>query len=254
MKKRLLYFILLFAITIAAVIYGISKRGRLTLSTDDGFSFSFIGKGDTEVSESTDSFSNLQIQLSQDDIEIEAGKNFGWTYKGPKTSVPTVHVDNDTFVIEASSGEKKASSGGTLTVTIPSDHWELGQISLPTKNGDIAIDPDKRASAESLDISSDNGDITLSDCTGKSIGITTGNGDIDLEDASSDAFDLQTSNGDITLNLADSLDHYTITPSTAMGDITVGEDTLSGNKKISVGDGKKTIKAVTGMGDINIDD
>ncbi len=48
MKKRLLYFILLFAITIAAVIYGISKRGRLTLSTDDGFSFSFIGKGDTE--------------------------------------------------------------------------------------------------------------------------------------------------------------------------------------------------------------
>ena len=235
MKKRLLYFILLFAITIAAVIYGISKRGRLTLSTDDGFSFSFIGKGDTEVSESTDSFSNLQIQLSQDDIEIEAGKNFGWTYKGPKTS-------------------KKASSGGTLTVTIPSDHWELGQISLSTKNGDIAIDPDKRASAESLDISSDNGDITLSDCTGKSIGITTGNGDIDLEDASSDAFDLQTSNGDITLNLADSLDHYTITPSTAMGDITVGEDTLSSNKKISVGDGKKTIKAVTGMGDINIDD
>ena len=39
-----------------------------------------------------------------------------------------------------------------------------------------------------------------------------------------------------------------------MGDITVGEDTLSSNKKISVGDGKKTIKAVTGMGDINIDD
>ena len=103
-------------------------------------------------------------------------------------------------------------------------------------------------------MTSSNGDITLSDLTGTSIGVFTGNGDIDLEDASADAFDLQTDNGDITLNLADSLDHYTITPSTTMGDITVGEDTLSSDKKISIGDGKKTIKAVTGMGDINIDD
>lgn len=254
MKKRLVYLILLFAITAVAVMYGISKRGHLALSTDGGFAFSFIGKGDTEVSERTDSFSNLQIELSQDDIEIESGKNFGWTYRGPKASVPTAHVDSDTLVVGRSSGEKKASSGGTLTVTIPAGHWELGQVSLSTENGDIAIDPDKKASAESIEMTSSNGDITLSDLTGTSIGVFTGNGDIDLEDASADAFDLQTDSGDITLNLADSLDHYTITPSTTMGDITVGEDTLSSDKKISIGDGKKTIKAVTGMGDINIDD
>ena len=55
MKKRLVYLILLFAITAVAVMYGISKRGHLALSTDGGFAFSFIGKGDTEVSERTDS-------------------------------------------------------------------------------------------------------------------------------------------------------------------------------------------------------
>lgn len=246
----------LLVITIAAIFYGISRRGHLTFSPDGGFSFGFIEKGNTETSDNTAAFTNLQVQLSQDDIQIEQGKSFGWKYVGPETSVPSVSVDHDTLVVGRGTEEGKASSrsGGTLTVTIPSGHWDLGEVSLSTENGDISFAPDAKAAAQSVQLTSGNGDISLSDCSGTTIDTSTSNGDIQLESVSFDTFDLRSDNGDISISLADSLDNYTITPSTAMGDISIGDNSYSENNKVSVGAGKKTIEAVTGMGDIAIDD
>lgn len=256
MKKRLIYFAVLIAVTLAAVVYGIARRGHLMVSTDGGLSFSFIEKGNTKVSESTDSFGSIDVQMLQADILIEDGKSFGWTYIGPKSNVPSAEVNKDTLVIKSpqTSGNDFSLSGGTLTVTIPTDHWNLKKVSLSTKNGDISIDPDSEAAAQSMELTTANGDISLSDCTGKAVDVSTNNGDIALDDASFDTFDLQSKNGDIALTLADSLDNYTVTPSTSAGDISVGEDTYDSNKNISIGTGKKTVKAVTSLGDIVIDD
>ncbi|MGN0362350.1 MAG: DUF4097 family beta strand repeat-containing protein [Bilifractor sp.] len=256
MKKRLIYFMILGALTIAAIVYGVIRQGHLTVSTDGGLSFGFVRRGDTQVSDGTDPFTGMDVQLAQDDIQIEEGKAFGWTYVGPKDMVPSVKVGNGTLTV-ASSGEsrnKASLSGGRLTVTIPSGSWQLEKVSLSTKNGDISFDPDQKAEVQSMDLSSANGDISLSDCSGKAIDISTSNGDIALDRTSFDAFDLQSGNGDIAVSLADSLDSYTIMPSTTAGDISVGEDTYSSGKKLSIGSGKKTLKAVTSMGDIVIDE
>ncbi|MCC6093812.1 MAG: DUF4097 domain-containing protein [Eubacterium sp.] len=256
MKKRLIYFIVLGALTIAAIVYGVIRQGHITVSAEGGLSFGFVRKGDTQVSDSTDSFTDIDVQVSQDDIEVEEGKSFGWTYVGPKDMIPSVKADNDTFTV-VSSGKNTNNaliSGGRLTITIPSGSWKLGKVSLSTNNGDISIDPDQKAEMQSMGLSSANGDISISDCSGKTADICTSNGDITLDDASFDHFDLQSGNGDIALSLSDSLDNYTVIPSASAGDISVGEDTYSSGKKLSIGSGKKTIKAVTSLGDIVIDD
>ncbi len=262
MKKRTIYIILLLVITIAAVFYGISRHGHLVLSTDGEFAFGFVGKEETEVSKDTGSFRSLDVRLAQDDIRVESGKNFGWSYTGPKGPVPSVEVTDRTLVVTEGeeSGNGHSRSGGVLTVTIPSGSWDLGQVTLSTENGDISFEPDEVAAVKEMQLSSSNGDLSLSGpgCSGDALNASSSNGDIELENACFGQFDTESSNGDITISLSDSLSYYTITPSTSVGDITVGDDQYSmedgGTKKISIGNGEKTIKASTSMGDINIDD
>jgi len=106
-----------------------------------------------------------------------------------------------------------------ITISIPANNNE--SIQVTQTNGDIDFSS-IYLMFNSLDLTSQNGDISVSGVNSTTISATSTNGDISFTDVSSDSITLKTTNGDISLNNYDveSLLEENYSMETTNGDVT----------------------------------
>ena len=266
-KKKKLYLVLLFLVTICCIFFGtlfhvIGALGNLAsniIHGDTDHDWNIFENYDYKNSdkEQLDSFSNINADMSVCDITIKTGETYAVSYKASEKMVPNFQVKDDTLQISQPEGSDVfhiGNQGCSLILTVPEDA-NLKDLKLTCDVGDISLNQ-LNISALTLDadvgdidlndsnidtsiITSNIGDVDISQCSYQLMKVTSDTGDLDVEDtvqASQDSIDVSVDIGEINIDSSDSKN----------------VDGISKSYR-STGDSGRSFTASTDTGDISIE-
>lgn len=250
MKKTVLL-IILGAITVFCVIFGtIRNVGKgfnlfnnpvIHLGDDDpevNFKWEWHSDNDGNkennysISQSLDKFSAIRIDGSIMEIRVEEGDRFYFDSTFTRDWLrPKISVENETLVVKQGrqkSGFKGGNNNCRVVITVPSG----------TKFSDIVID-------------SNVGDIRLRNLFAERIDIQTNVGEVSVRDVSFDKLEVNSNVGEISIAPVYSIDEYSISASTDVGEVRVDGKKYKRNYNASGSTGKR-IKLSANVGEVNI--
>lgn len=250
MKKTVLL-IILGAITVFCVIFGtIRNVGKgfnlfnnpvIHLGDDDpevNFKWEWHSDNDGNkennysISQSLDKFSAIRIDGSIMEIRVEEGDRFYFDSTFTRDWLrPKISVENETLVVKQGrqkSGFKGGNNNCRVVITVPSG----------TKFSDIVID-------------SNVGDIKLRNLFAERIDIQTNVGEVSVRDVSFDKLEVNSNVGEISIAPVYSIDEYSISASTDVGEVRVDGKKYKRNYNASGSTGKR-IKLSANVGEVNI--
>lgn len=211
--KRKLYFVILAAITAAAVITGVmhhfSSIPKLSWNFESNdFYITLEPRGTEHIHQDLESFSSAQITVENTGVELQTGENYTVSFTGSKKAEPHISAENGVLTIKGSDKD----SGGYIVLTVPKDAAGDISYSITTDNGEIQIS----GTSNEMNAITQNGDILVDDYTGNALTACTENGDISLDTCRGKNLSVRTKNGDISL---DGCSGTTLTAYSANGDI-----------------------------------
>ena len=250
MKKTVLL-IILGVVTVFCVIFGtIRNVGKgfnlfnnpvIHLGDDDpevNFKWEWHSDNDGNkennysISQSLDKFSAIRIDGSIMEIRVEEGDRFYFDSTFTRDWLrPKISVENETLVVKQGrhkSGFKGGNNNCRVVITVPSG----------TKFSDIVID-------------SNVGDIRLRGLTAEKIDIQTNVGEVSVRDVSFDKLEVNSNVGEISIAPVYSIDEYSISASTDVGEVRVDGKKYKRNYNASGSTGKR-IKLSANVGEVNI--
>lgn len=250
MKKTVLL-IILGAITVFCIIIGtIRNVGKgfnffnnpvIHLGDDDpevNFKWEWHSDNDGNkennysISQSLDKFSAIRIDGSIMEIRVEEGDRFYFDSTFTRDWLrPKISVENETLVVKQGRqkiGFKGGNNNCRVVITVPSG----------TKFSDIVID-------------SNVGDIKLRNLFTERIDIQTNVGEVSVRDVSFDKLEVNSNVGEISIAPVYSIDEYSISASTDVGEVRVDGKKYKRNYNSSGSTGKR-IKLSANVGEVNI--
>lgn len=184
------------------------------------------------INQSLDKFSAIRIDGSVMEIRVEEGDKFYFDSTFTRDWLrPNVSVENDTLVIKQGrqkNGFKGGNNNCRIVITLPSG----------TKLSDIVID-------------SNVGDIKLRNLFAERIDIQTNVGEVSVRDVSFDKLEVNSNVGEISIAPVYSIDEYSISASTDVGEVRVDGKKYKRNYNSSGSTGKR-IKLSANVGEVNI--
>lgn len=184
------------------------------------------------INQSLDKFSAIRIDGSVMEIRVEEGDKFYFDSTFTRDWLrPNVSVENDTLVIKQGrqkNGFKGGNNNCRIVITLPSS----------TKLSDIVID-------------SNVGDIKLRNLFAERIDIQTNVGEVSVRDVSFDKLEVNSNVGEISIAPVYSIDEYSISASTDVGEVRVDGKKYKRNYNSSGSTGKR-IKLSANVGEVNI--
>ena len=232
--KKAIFYIVLAAITLSCIFYGITKNAgdiRFSLREDKENEQESSNKKNF-VYEVFESFSGIEVNAAIMELVIEEGSEF--KVEGPYNRdylKPEISLNNGVLRI-SQKGKKRTLNAGShrckVVVTIPREH---------------ALD--------SVYINTNVGDVKVRELEAKDIDINVNVGEIDIRRAAFDRIECESNVGEISINPRGSIDEYSISASTDVGEVKVDGQSYkrSYNQK---GDEAKKIKAKANVGEIDI--
>jgi DUF4097 and DUF4098 domain-containing protein YvlB len=234
MKKNI-YLILITVITVCCIIGGTAYHmlGWFSLGW-----FSFLK---TSASESVSfdnalsDFSEISIDCSVADITIKSGSDYRLSFSGVSDLEPTASVKDGVLTIKQPNSTiigLHNTNNCEMTLTVPADS-KLDSINVSSDVGNISVE-DLTASAVS--VSSDVGDVTLTGCDFSEIDASANIGDIEFHSG------IDLSDAEISLI-------------TDLGTVSVNGSSYKTEFKqeSSVKDSNRSLSAETDMGDISVE-
>lgn len=184
------------------------------------------------INQSLDKFSAIRIDGSVMEIRVEEGDKFYFDSTFTRDWLrPNVSVENDTLVIKQGrqkNGFKGGNNNCRIVITLPSG----------TKLSDIVID-------------SNVGDIKLRNLFAERIDIQTNVGEVSVRDVSFEKLEVNSNVGEISIAPVYSIDEYSISASTDVGEVRVDGKKYKRNYNSSGSTGKR-IKLSANVGEVNI--
>lgn len=184
------------------------------------------------INQSLDKFSAIRIDGSVMEIRVEEGDKFYFDSTFTRDWLrPNVSVENDTLVIKQGrqkNGFKGGNNNCRIVITLPSG----------SKLSDIVID-------------SNVGDIKLRNLFAERIDIQTNVGEVSVRDVSFDKLEVNSNVGEISIDPVYSIDEYSISASTDVGEVRVDGKKYKRNYNSSGSTGKR-IKLSANVGEVNI--
>ena len=249
MKK--IYRLILFVITVSAIFIGCMIHLGSFAGIDIPFGYFFKESVLSDSFTPNGDVSELKADLSVAEVEIKNGSEFKVEYNGSKKLKPSYDYDPSDKKLKIKQPKKNKNGIGmrtenTLIITIPKDSafkdiditidvGNFNSVALVAKDVDIKCDVGSMniegIACDELEAKNDVGDINIADCIGKDI------------KAKSDV-------GSVNIIIADNLDEYSIKAKASVGDITIGDDSFSGNYEKK--SGSKKIDLESGVGNVSI--
>lgn len=192
-----------------------------------------------------------------------------------RETAPTFEVKDGTLTVDADNVDSgvlinpgSGDSTPQLTVCIPQGKT-LDDINISSDSGDIKIS-DISAKDISIyndmgDVEMDNvgfdsaaleidyGDVTCSSISGKGLKITAGQGDVEVSGRLLGITDVTTDYGDVDILTSLPESSYSVDVKADLGDIDIGSHDYGDMEHISFGSGADMIKVAADMGDISIE-
>lgn len=146
----------------------------------------------TPVTKKLDAFTNINCKLNDTDLVIKQGDDYSITYPKNTFSSYPIEVSDDTLTINESTANK---SGKYFNFTIHDMLTETPQS--------IVITVPKDCDLSSIQLSSDSGDITLSDIISAELNISADYGDATLTSVQIPDLECNLKDGDLALHNCD---------------------------------------------------
>jgi hypothetical protein len=201
MKKNI-YLIIITVITVCCIIGGTTYHmlGWFSLGW-----FSFLKTSDSgsiSFDNALSDFSEISIDCSVADLTIKSGSDYRLSFSGVSDLEPTASVKDGVLTIKQPNSTSLGihnTNNCKMTLTVPDD-CKLDSIDVSSDVGDILFDG---LTASTVYISSDVGDITLTGCDFSEFDATSDIGDIELNsgvDLSDAKISLITDLGTVSVN------------------------------------------------------
>ena len=203
---------------------------------------------DVSDSVTPEAFLSLVMDLGVAEVTVQPGDDWGVEYKLP--AAPEITQDNDTLRIRDLTEHRNFSLGEKdyyVRVTVP-EGIDLQHVELRSGVGDLKLQ--NLNVAEGV-IELGVGEVELEHMAVSTLSIETGTGDIALEDVDVTVMSAESGTGSIELDLIGAPEDYSLDLSTGVGSVEVA-DRDQGTKHFTQG-GEKTVKAMTGVGDIDVE-
>lgn len=235
--KQLIMFILII-VTVAAVYYGIK-----THLYDEGETVNdeFEVKGDIKT---------LDIKAAMLNVKIEDGDEIKITYKGDERLKPDYTYDETTKTLKIE--QKKTvkttnlSSDNKLTIEIPENH-QMDNFTLELDMGNLKVD---EIIAKEISIEDNMGNVEIEKTDSDSIVVDANMGNVTISKCDAKDVEVKAAMGNVEIKLEEDIKDYSIDASASLGNLTIGNDKVSGSYKQS---GEKgTIKVECSLGDVDI--
>lgn len=227
-----LYLIIITIITAICIIVGVFGRTfHMKGKTPLGKVFTKAGPSVSEEMK-TEAFDTVNIELDLGEIVFEEGDDYFVSYAFPEKIKPIIKVSGGALTITQQEGNilnLEDFSDCKLVVTVPAG-TELNSIDISTDMGDIDVN---KIFAQSVTVSSDMGEIDFQECDFVTLSADSDMGDIKMEDSTLTSADVESSMGEVKM-VAVTCDNLTV--SVDMGDIELEGEFNHVNAKTDLGE------------------
>lgn len=255
MKKNV-YLTILAIITAIAIIFGsvyhIVGFGKKLVSHINTEDYTITKAGSSEFKQTLEPFDTMKVDLNVADFDISRGDDYYITYDGNANLAPNIKVENGCLFIKQPPVNGKSLFGVknncSIVLYIPYD-VTLASIDLTSDVGDLCLTD---LAIDTLEISCDVGDVDVNSCTVDNCTIETDTGDIDIRDFTVNALNITADIGDVDINLSEDLSCYSIDISADLGEVHVaGQNSHKSYSSTGTLPGH-TVTITSSIGDISL--
>lgn len=220
-------------------------------------------------SEVLDSFENITIEGSVLDITVKSGNSYSLSYDCVSYLVPDISLENDTLTIIQPAVPHFGGSNNycQMTLTVPSKSV-LNELYISTDVGDVSVSEltsysatiqsdvgeldIEKCSFTISDLSADVGDVETSNCSLGEGSAVSDVGDVEIRSCDFTRLNVSADVGDISIDSHGDLSAYQVDLSTDMGAVTVNGENHKKNFNQQSSGSSNSLTAYTSLGDIDL--
>ncbi len=201
-------------------------------------------------SEVLDSFENITIEGSVLDITVKSGSSYSLSYDCVSYLLPDISLENDTLTIIQPAVPHFGGSNNycQMTLTVPSKS-ALNELYISTDVGDVSI---SELTSHSATIQSDVGELDIEKCSFTISDLSADVGDVEIKSCNFTHLNVSADVGDISIDSNGDLSAYQIELTTSMGAVTVNGEKHKKTFHQQSSGLSNSLTAYTSLGDIDL--